>query len=485
MPSPQFVIPENPGTSVEFVGEQTVRPPASIADTVGLLITHDWGPLRAPTKVNNFGEFESIFGNSDTDGRDAVLGAFAGDGRRGGARAGSVIVYRLATGAAAKATHTFQNTAPANALTLTAKYEGTRGNDLSVVIEDDPASPGTRDRVRILLDGVTVERFAYTSTAIDELVARINGNSKYVDAVQVATGTALTPAAGTALTGGADGTPVTGVQYDDGLSALEFQPLSIVGAGNLIDGTIQAAALSWAQTQEQQMRPVELVFGGPAGETLDQAKTRTALVRDPHVVSLGAGTFHDDFLDKNVGTAKLVGRAAGALAGIGEARSLTYLPFVGLTIVDPVEATTDRLREAADAGVTVFRRASVPDADLVVSKGVTTFTSLLDPVRPLQIFGDPRLVRVLDLFLRSIKQRGDAEIIGLPNSEETQAAALDIVRSEINALIDGGLILNTPGNQPFARIEPLDPLQPDAIVAEFGWTFAYTTNYFVGQGRVR
>src|SRR5690606_17112206 len=146
---------------------------------------------------------------------------------------------------------------------------------------------------------------------------------------------------------------------------------------------------------------------------------------DPHVISLGAGTFHDDFLDKDVGTAKVAARVAGALAGIGSGRALTYLPFAGLTLVDPVEVTSDRLREAADQGVTVFRRSSDTAVGLVVSRGVTTFVASGAVAPPLGVFSEPRLVGIIGDFIRRVKIWGDANIVGHPNSADTRAGVGD------------------------------------------------------------
>jgi hypothetical protein len=484
-----FVVPDNPGTKITITGEETQRPP-SISETVAVIGSHDWGPSRAVTRVNSFGEFESVFGSSDTDLRDAVLGAFVGPGTDGGVGAGSVLVYRagLASGGGAlnQANRTIQNTAgtPADALTLTAKHDGTFGNDLSFVIENDPIITNY-DRLRILLNGVTVEKYTYPQTNITALGTAINDRpSKYVTAEVLVTGTALAATAGTALTNGADGTAITVTEYEDAVEALEFAPFSILGAANLVTTAIQTALMEWSIIQEEEMRPVRLIFGGPAGETLDQATTRSDAVRDPHVISLGAGTFHDAFLDKDVGSAKLVGRVAGALAGVGNGRALTYLPFAGLTVIDPIEVPTERLREAADNGVTVFRRSSGVDGDLIISKGVTTFIDA-DAARPVNVFGEPRLVGIVDQFIREMKIWGDENIVGLPNSEPTRAAVRDKGSELLTAYADDNLIINTVEDPFFFRVPDPDPENPDLIPFEFGWKFAATTNYLVGVGKVR
>lgn len=486
-----FVVPENPGTSITLVGEETVRPPASIASTAAVAGSGDWGPANDPTLVGSFGEFESVFGNSDTDLRDAVLGAFLGTGIPGSPGAGAVLVNRIGVasggGALDSALLTIQNTTPADALTLTARHPGTRGNRLSAVIEPDPADPTNRDRLKLLLDDVTVEKYTYPNTDVDALADAINNRpSKYVTAESLITGVVLTDTAGSDLVGGLDGTPLTATEYGAALDALEFEPFSILAFANLTDTAIHATVVSWAAAQAEAMRPVMVVLGGASGETLDAAVTRTAAYSDePHVVSLGAGTFTDDFMDKIVGTAKLTPRVAGILAGFGEQRALTFAPLAGLGVSGDVEVTTDRLREASDAGVTAFRLASHPEADLVINRGVTAFIDPSNAAMPLEVFSEPRFIRIIDLFIRRVKEWGDANIVALPNTDDTRAAVKDRGQEELGNLTASSLIVNTPTVPAFFRVPEPDPERPDAIFFEFGWKFTPTTNYLVGIGRVR
>lgn len=485
-----FVRPENPGTSISFQGDESRRPQASIAETVALLITHDWGPSRTPTVCTSFTEFEALFGNSDTDGRDAVLSAFNGPGVDEYAGAGSVIVYRMGLDSGgsslAKAAKIIQNTAgtPADALTLTALHDGTRGNRLSYALEADPAAPATGHRLRIMLDDVTVERYTFTKTDIDEIAAKLNARSRYVTATVQATGTALDVTTGVSLTGGRDGTPLTVTEYEAGWSALEYEPFSVLAAQDLSDSSISASLLAFAQTQAEEQRPVTVVFGVGGDDDLDDAITRAAALSDPHAIVLGAGNFYDEFLDKTVSSAKLAPRVAGALAGIGTSRALTYLPFSGLSLVDPIAVTTDRLKEAADAGVTVFRRSSMNAGELVISRGVTTYVDDL-PAMPVKTFGEPRNVRILDGMLRNLKVWYDRNIVGLPNSEPTRAAVKDRGLAELSSLYSNGLIVNDPAEPYYFTVHDPDPTQPDLIGFEFGCELIETTNFVVGVGRLR
>lgn len=486
--------PDNPGTYMSLVGESTVRPPSSIAQVVAIPIIHDWGPLGSDpegmVRLSNFGEFEAIFGNSPSAGRDAVLGAFVGPGVPDKAAAGEVLVYRMSK-EAIKASLKLKNTAgsPEDALTLTALYAGARGNRISVKTENDPVTVAN-DRLSILFDGVVVERYSYPETNITQAAELINARSKFVTAAKLVTGKTLGTVSATSLASGASGESLTATQWTQALSALEFEDFSILAPYDLTTSEIVTSVYAWTQTQAEMQRPVTTVLGGAKSEELASAITAVGSIRDPHVVRLAGGAFYDDFLAKEVSTSQLAPRIAGVLAGCGEEASLTFMPLAGLHQVGTVTISAAELKTAADEGLTVFRRTSRPDADLIVGKGVTTFNSKTDATRPYELFSDPRIVRVADLFLRRMKEWGDTNIVGPTRvTDTTKAAVRQQGTAEINALLERGLIQAgkaSDGTASFFRISdnPGAGLD-DAIVFDFGWKFVRTTNFLIGSGRVK
>lgn len=497
-----FTKPRIPGTKIGFTGEQIASIPPSFADIVAVPLTHDWGPLGSdapgtdklqggPQLVTSFAEWETRFGTSDTAGRTAVAGAFAGQGLDGTGGAGGVLVYRMGTGAV-RATVTLDNTAAADAVRIDARYKGSRGNNLSVVIEPDPAD-ATRDRARILFNGVEQHRVSYPEADLAALVAAINAlNSPYVTGTLLLDGTALAVTAGTALAGGTDGAVPTLGDHDAALSAIEFKPFSILSPANLTDATIRAAYVAWVDEQENANRPVVLVIGGAAAE----------------------GTFHDDLLDADLSTAQLAPRFAGILAARGESKALTYAEVAGLSLAtigtgltdglarsaainNPhvvnigVAAAADEIRPAIDGGVTVLMQASMPNAELRVAQGVTTFTSKGVAGRPYDVFSEPRFIRIMDIFTRGMKEWGDDIVIGdLPVNDDSRATVYGEAKRRVENLLSRGLIL--PGDsarnipEPFVSVDPPnDPSLADAIPFKFGWQFARTANYVIGNGTVR
>jgi hypothetical protein len=497
--------PAIPGTVIRFTGDEVPRIAPSFAETVAVPIIHDWGPLGsdAPTDpadpttggsqlCASFAEFTAIFGDSDTPGRTAVAGAFAGQGLPGAGGAGAVLVYRMGTSAAARAVVNLMNTAgtPAQALRLTALYKGVRGNDLSVVVGPDPVFPSTQDRLRIRYKGVVQESYSYAKTDIAALAAAINARSTLVTATSLVTGTALAVTSGTSLAGGDSGTVVTSTETLAALDGLEFQPFSVLAFHDLTDSGIQASVLSWVRAQDEANRPVVLVVGGAAGETVDTAVARSAALDDPHVVNFGVGTFTDDLVGKDLSTAQLAPRIAGILVARGQTKDLTYARIAGLHIVGSTGPASDEVRTAIDGGVNVLMRATAADAELLIAEGVTTY---IDDTadKPRDVFGDPRLVRVMDIYVRNMKRWGDDNVIGGLVNDDTRAAVRGEGRRLQDEMLLQGLISpGTPGDPtdppPFVTADdPHDPALADAVPYRFGWRFSRTARFILGDGRIR
>lgn len=490
-----WVKPDLPGTSVKIVGETIQTIPPTIADTVAIPVAHDWGPLGSdsggvsgelggPQLLTSFSEWERRFGTSDTAGRRAVLQAFQGVGLQGQGGAGAVIAYRMAATGILAASKAITNTTPATALTITAKYKGTAGNNLSYAIAADPRI-AANDIFRLLFNGVEVERYSYLRTDIASLAAAINARpSSYITAVSNITGVALTVTAGTALTGGNDGGVLTSTEWLAALDALEFKSFSILAPYLLTDSTIRAAVVAWVQGQEAANRPMMLVIGGDNADTVATALTRASTINDPHVITLGPGIYHDDLLNRDINTAELGPRIAGVLAARGLKSALTFADLAGLHAVSGGPLVSD-LTALKKGGVTAIHLSETGSAELHIVWGVTTFTNQADVARPYAYFSEPRLVRLNDLFIRRMRLWANTFVVGdLPVNDDTRDAVRTFGRGLIDEYLRQGLL--DPAPEPFIRtLVSGDPNFRDSVLFEFGWQAAFTANFVLGQGRVR
>lgn len=492
MPSTQIVKPDLPQTVIRWIGTAATRILPTTNQIVAIPIVHDWGPMLGDTDgmqlFTTLTDWENVYGNGDTPGRDAVVNAFVGMNVSDGGGAGGVYSPRMATGAAAAAAVTRQHTGAVNAITLTAKYKGVRGNNLTIAIEADPVT-AANDRLRIMYLGVTVETYSYLRTDVAALVALVNGRpSRWVTAVMLVTGTALGTTASTALTGGNDGAVLTATEWAAATSALAYKEFGYFAPFNLTDSTIKQQLMTWVQVQANAMRPLRMVTGGAAAEVLSAVQTELALasgaLRDEHHVRFGVGTYHDDVLNKDFSTAQLAPRIAGVLAARGRKSSLTSALLGGLHVVGSTGPSDSDLLVGRDLGVTLLKRISHPEAELAVSQGVTTFISKTTAGKPYEFFSEPRIVGLLDEILRRITTWGDDVVIGdLMVTDDTRRE----VGKEVTKILDEYEAEGTarPGTG-FVNVinTDADPALADTIPFQFGFQPARTANYLIGEGRI-
>jgi hypothetical protein len=175
----------------------------NVGTGVGVLVAEaNWGPVNTVTQVTSLAEYIRKFGNKG-NGFAQAYGFFQG-GQKSGINGGGadLRMIRVAGTSQAFATNTLVDNAgtPAIVLTVTAKFRGTRGNDIQIqCIKND----GTFDLLVIPPDGLPPESFRGLTKAT--AAAAVNGVSEWVT---VAAGVSnLLPEPSTSfLSGGNDGT---------------------------------------------------------------------------------------------------------------------------------------------------------------------------------------------------------------------------------------------------------------------------------------
>ena len=112
---------------------------------------------------------------------------------------------------AALARLVLENTAGRSSVTLTARYEGARGNELRVTVRNDATNAAFDELVVYESDrtaDVELERYRYLDTDIGGLVDQIELRSGCVSASLDVDGVALAPVTTVELEGGRDGLPL-------------------------------------------------------------------------------------------------------------------------------------------------------------------------------------------------------------------------------------------------------------------------------------
>jgi len=478
------VIPVRPGSDFNFEGAPEIKPASNAADTCAVVITHDSGPANEVVECPSFERFTEIFGNSATGGRTAVASAFDGQGLPGAGGAGTVLVYRQVASAGAVAKLELQNTTPAAALKLEAKSKGTRGNSISASVV--ASTDTTKHILNILFNGVAVESYTYPKTNIAAAAEAVNANeSSLVKATELVTGVALGTTAGEPLSGGNNGSTLASEDYVKACEALKFEQFEKLAFQDLVTAEIIAVVLSWLTEMIEKDRPVTLVIGGDSADTMAEAISRSAANLSDHIVNLGVGTYTDALVGETLSTAQLAPRVAGALCGLGLAHSGTFARFGSLTIVTGPQ--DDEIEEAIENGVTVFSEAVADDATTKIELCQTTYTTKSNPLKPFDIFSDPRLVAIMDTYIRNMKKWGDANSIGGVINLDTIAAVKQKAVEEATALEKLELI--APGTAFIEIVSPKPEEIPtgglrQAIVYSFGWDFLPTNLHLIGQGSV-
>lgn len=292
-------------------------------------------------------------------------------------RAKTLLAYRVNTGGT-KATKTV------GGITATAKYPGTRGNDIKVAVLTNP--DGGFDVVTYL-DGVEMDN--QTVTAISGLAA-----NDYV----VFSGTGdISAAAATALTGGADGT-ASGTTYSAYLTAVEVENFNVIGyPGD--DTATKALFVSFVKRlREDEGKKIVCVLE-------NQAADYEGVINVKNGVILEDGT--------TLTAAQAVAWVTGASAAAEMNQSLTNTAYDGA--VDAATKYTKSQYEAAvKNGEFVFYGENQKARVLTDINSLTTFTSAKT-----SDFTSNRLIRVLDSWANDVARIFGASYIGLITNNDT------------------------------------------------------------------
>lgn len=290
--------------------------------TAAFIGANDRGPIT-PVLVRSWSEYVNVFGSWNTTASNdlplAVYLYFINGGRR-------AYVTRLVK-SGASATRTLQDRAgtPDDTLLLTARNNGTWGNDVNVSISDS-ATTGYFD-LTIFKGGTSaayvVERFtdlSMVTTNSRYAVSVINTGSTLLVASDLnssSSGTTKNPAiiANQALAGGSNGTTPGTTELTDALSFHDVIKQSLIlNLPGKTDATSINLAITYAEARQDVFLVIDGVYDTAAAQlTLSATYTATSLaavyypqitIADP-TLGIGSAT----------GATKTVG-AGGAVAGL-------------------------------------------------------------------------------------------------------------------------------------------------------------------------
>lgn len=382
-----------PGAYINF--KSKVRASVSVSDRGygAMALELDWGPVGEVFTVeaedfqtNSLKYFGYDYAADEMKGlRDLFLNLKTGH------------FYRLANGAT-KAAGTLG----------TAKYPGTRGNDITVVVGESLDIEGSFDvDTYIAVDGV--------KTLVDEQTVATKAeltDNDYVTFTQ--DGGALKVVAGDVFSGGTNGEKITSLQHQDFLNAIEpyyYNTLGVVTTDEVIKGLY----VSFVKRMRDDVgMKFQLVVH-------DYAKADYE----------GVISIKNKVTDSGASLASLVYWTVGAEASCAVNASCTNKTYNGEYTVD-TKYTQTELKKAITGGEFVFHRVTDPvggdvTGDINVLTDINTFTSTTKTKN--SDFTKNQVIRVLDQIAIDIVRLFNKFYLGKEQNDKDGRIALwnDIV----------------------------------------------------------
>ena len=351
-----------PGTYINYKAKKNTSPTSSIRGVAVVpLLGYDWGPDSTMIKVESTSPDANFakFGRSVFDTSNALIRYV------GLALENSATVYAYIAGGSAKATKVQGD------LTVTAKYKGTLGNNITVSIAANPT--GGFD-VAVYVKGQQVELFEKYTT-IDALK---DVASEWVDF----SGTGnLVAVASIELAGGTDTASTTEAitAYLDACEKIKFNTALVPWEDSSIKATVKSKVTS---------------LRNAAGKTVQFVCVENAADNEGIINVVNSFAYNDDQLNK----AQAAAWVTGAEAGSSKTTSNTYKVVPGATSVVG-ELGLEAAKTAAKDGKMFF---SVDDEGNIIL--TYDINSLVNPNTDQdESYKKNRVLRTLDSFADDLR----------------------------------------------------------------------------------
>ncbi|RJX40060.1 phage tail sheath protein [Paenibacillus pinisoli] len=354
-----------PGVYINF--KSAPKPLGALGESgiTSMALTLPWGAPKEVMAIEAGDDIRARLGVDLTDSSVLLL-------REALKQAKTVLLYRLNSGTKSSAT--------IGSLTATAKYGGTLGNDLNIVIQKNVDDENLFD-VYTILRGAEVDK----QTAAD--AAGLKNNS-YVDFSGIGS---LTATAGAALEGGTDGT-VTNQDHMEYMTAIELHDLNTIaytGTDVALKGVYTAFVRRLRETEGKKL---QLVLEN------DVAADYEGVISVKNGVVLSDGT--------TLTAAQATAWVAAATAAAPVNQSLTYSAYDGAVDASP-RYTNTQIVAALQAGEFVF---TSNQGRAVVEQDINTLTSFTPDKG--KAFGKNRVIRVLDTIANDVQRIFESFYIG-------------------------------------------------------------------------
>lgn len=324
-----------PGAYINFTSDNQENITASDRGIVSMPLVQDWGAVKQFVLVDYDTDFKAVLGYDILDPKVIFVKEVL-------KRAKYLLLYRINSGVKASKAH--------GGLTVTARFEGIRGNSITIVIAANPDIEGSFI-ITTYLDG----------TEVDEQQAATIGELQDNDYVVWSGEGALTASAGVILEGGSNVVPAT-ADYTDYFQSCEVQEFNVM-ALPIEDVTVKGAAAAFVKRMiETEGKKIQVVI--PSYSIADHE----GVISVENGVILADGTVID--------IVKAVAWVAGATAAANINQDLTYSAYEDA--VDVTERYTDtQITAMLNSGKFIFvpKKFGSTQIKIVVQDDINTFVS--------------------------------------------------------------------------------------------------------------
>ena len=372
-----------PGVYINVKSWGNVSPSIGDSGVVAIAEPLSWGPSGTVQEIIPGEDLRPYIGYDVTHEKAIFLREMMkGSDRTAGPN--KILLYRLAGTGGAKATATI------GALTVTALYDGVRGNDITVIVEEQVDTEETYD-VSTIIDG----RIADTQSVSD--LSKLTANAWVTFS---GTGTEIQETAGEPLKNGKAPT-VSPADFAAFLSAIEPYRFDILVYDGSDSTTIQAFAAFVKRISDSIGQKCQAVMAGSSA----------AGCNSEYVIALKNGVVLDD------GTRLTAEQAtwwvAGAEAGAKYNQSLTHAQYVNVLKANPKLKDTE-VTEAVGAGYICF----IDEFDAVkICTDINSLTSF--SVDKGEEFSKNRVIRVLMKICNDVYKQFSIYYVGKINNNKT------------------------------------------------------------------
>lgn len=359
-----------PGAFINFKSRKDTQTPIGERGIATLPLELPFGPEKQVITINVDDDLSKILGINIADESVLLI-------REVFKKAKTLLLYRLNEGTKATAT--------LDGLTINAKYSGTKGNNITVIIQNNIDEPSKFD-VTTIFEGNKVDK---------QLVSNVNELKSNIYVDFKGTGE-LKATAGLNLTGGTDGT-ITNQSYTDYLAAIEPYEFHTIGIPTK-DSSIKAVATTFIKRLASEGRQVQLVL-----ENYKEADCE-------NVISVKNGVILSD--GKDITSDKAVAFITGATAGANVNMANTYTEYPGAIDVD-IKYTNREIEDSLLNGELIF---TISNGKIVIEQDINTLTTFTEDKS--RDYRKNRIVRTLFEVNNGISLLWHTNYIGKGNNNE-------------------------------------------------------------------